>query len=303
MFKLGQRPGDGFLLRAVMDAVGRDDEDPFDVYSLGDDYGSFTGISNGMSLQVPDVSTARRASAGSAARPWTLKGGIDRRACIESKGAKARRFRWVTGGQRVRDAVRMRDLVRQLEDVARLLDDVGSLPPLSVTFTHDRDEGPYVILETPHQLPLADQRLAVDQIAARVHAVPKVGEVLSGRYGASARGQWDDTTVVAVTNAAPHIPGMPTLPERTTTTRETADALRALTAWVGTTEAHMDELVVSGHSRSHTVHAFTEDDDAAQNLLEGLIPDTDSRAHRPGRRYRALLPTGHSLTVTVAPAR
>ncbi|EGX61848.1 hypothetical protein ACF065_27670 [Streptomyces sp. NPDC015232] len=197
----------------------------------------------------------------------------------------------------------MRDLVRQLEDVARLLDDVGSLPPLSITFTCDGDGGPYVILETPNQLPLADQRMAVDQIAARVHAVPKVGEVLMGRYGASARGRWEDTLVVAVTNAAPHVPGMPALPERTTTTQETAGALRALTAWAGTTESHMDELVVTDQSRSHTVHVITENDHAAHSLLEGLIPDTESRWHRPGRRYRALLPTGHSLSVTVDPIR
>ncbi|MFJ8752131.1 hypothetical protein ACIREO_22785 [Streptomyces sp. NPDC102441] len=193
----------------------------------------------------------------------------------------------------------MRDLERQLVDVAELLDDVGPLPPLAITFARDREEGPYVIIATPHQLPLADQRLAVDQIAARVQAVPKVSEVLTGRYGASARGRWADTVVVAVTNAAPQLPGMPALPERTTTTRETADTLRSLTAWAKKTESNMDELVVTDHSRSHTVHVIVEDDHAAQGVLEGLVPDTDSRVHRPGRRYRALLPTGHSLSVSV----
>ncbi|MFF9074639.1 hypothetical protein ACF1A9_20385 [Streptomyces sp. NPDC014872] len=108
--------------------------------------------------------------------------------------------------QRLRSAVLMRDLERQLVDVAELLDDVGSLPPLAITFACDREEGPYVIVATPHQLPLADQRLAVDQIAARVEAVPKVGEVLTGRYGASVRGRWAHTVVVAVTNAAPISP-------------------------------------------------------------------------------------------------
>ncbi|MEW2498519.1 hypothetical protein AB0942_34055 [Streptomyces nodosus] len=183
--------------------------------------------------------------------------------------------------------------------MAELLEDVGSLPPLAITFACDREEGPYVIVATPHQLPLADQRLAVDRIAARVEAVPKVGEVLTGRYGASARGRWADTVVVAVTNAAPHLPGMPALPGRTTTTRETADTLRSLTEWVKKTESHMDELVVTDHSGSHTVHVIVEDDHAAQGVLEGLVLDTDTRVHRPGRRYRALLPTGHSLSVSV----
>lgn len=193
----------------------------------------------------------------------------------------------------------MQDLVRQMEDVARLLEDAEELPPLAITFARDRDEGPYVIIATPHQLPLADQRLAVDRIAARVHAVPQVGEVLTGRYGASARGRWADTVVVAVTNAAPHLPGMRVLPERTTTTRETANTLKSLTAWAQKAESHMVELVVTDHSLSHTVHVIVEYDHAAQGVLEGLVPDTDSRVHRPGRRYRALLPTGHSLSVTV----
>ncbi|MFF9074638.1 hypothetical protein ACF1A9_20380 [Streptomyces sp. NPDC014872] len=61
----------------------------------------------------------------------------------------------------------------------------------------------------------------------------------------------------------------------------------------------MDELVVTDHRRSHTVHVIVEDDHAAHGVLEGLISDTDSRVHRPGRRYRALLPTGHSLSVSV----
>ncbi|MCX4681529.1 hypothetical protein OG413_40735 [Streptomyces sp. NBC_01433] len=193
----------------------------------------------------------------------------------------------------------MRNLMRQLGDVARLLDDVGPLPPLEITFTHDPDDGPYVIVATPHQLELADQRLAVDQIATRIQSVPKVGEVLTGRYGASVRGRWADTLIVAVTNAAPHLPGMPELPRRTTTTLETADLLRSLTAWAPQLQQHMDELVVRDHSRAHAVHATVTDDDAAQSLMEGLVPDTDSIWHQPGRRYRALLPTGHALSVSV----
>ncbi|WP_141698517.1 hypothetical protein [Streptomyces lushanensis] len=85
---------------------------------------------------------------------------------------------------------RMRNLVRQLEDVARLLDDVGPLPPLTITFTHDPDDGPYAIVATPNQLKFADQRLAADQVAARLQVVLKVGEVLTGRYGAWVRGRW-----------------------------------------------------------------------------------------------------------------
>ncbi|MEU0215571.1 hypothetical protein ABZ281_10790 [Streptomyces sp. NPDC006265] len=193
----------------------------------------------------------------------------------------------------------MRDLMRQLGDVARLLDDVGLLPPLEITFAHDPDDGPYVIVATPHQLELADQRLAVDQIATRIGAVPKVGEVLRGRYGASVRGRWANTLIVAVTNAAPQLSGMPDLPIRTTTTRETADLLRSLIAWAPRRQQHMDELVVKDRSRAHAVHAIVTADDAAQSLLEGLVPDTDSVGHRPGRRYRALLPTGHALSVSV----
>ncbi|WP_159056598.1 hypothetical protein [Streptomyces yokosukanensis] len=194
----------------------------------------------------------------------------------------------------------MRDLTRQLEDVARLLDEVGPLPPLKITFTHDPDDGPYVIVATPHQLKLADQRLAVDRIAARVQAVTKVGEVFRGHYGASAHGWWADTLIVAVTNAAPQMPGMPALPQqRTTTTCETAGVLRSLTTWAQKAEPYMDELEVRDHSLRHSVHVFVTADQAAQSVMEGLVPDTDSIWHRPGRRYRALLPTGQSLSVSV----
>ncbi|MFJ4972703.1 hypothetical protein [Streptomyces sp. NPDC088755] len=193
----------------------------------------------------------------------------------------------------------MGDLAQQLQDVARLLDDVGAMPPLGITFVREEDP-PYVILATPHQLPLADQRLAVDQIAARISAVPAVHEVLAGRYGASVRGQWETTVVIAVTNAAPHLPGTPDLPERTTTTRDTAKALRSLTGWAAQAGPDVDELVVTDQSRRHTVHAAVPDDDAAHRVLDGLVPDADYLSHRPGRRYRSLLPTGHLLSVSVA---
>ncbi|MEU6351625.1 hypothetical protein ABZ896_20155 [Streptomyces sp. NPDC047072] len=194
---------------------------------------------------------------------------------------------------------RMRDLERQLGDVARLLDGVGDLPPLDVTFTDVPDDGPCVIIATPHQLPLAEQRLAVDQIAQRVGSVPAVGEVLMGRYGASVRGQWADTVIVACTNAAPQLPGTAALPPRSTTTRETARVLRSLTAWARAAEPLLHELVITDSSRSHRVLAVVTADQDAHSLMEGLVTDTDSLGHRPGRRYRALLPTGHSLSVSV----
>ncbi|WP_141698518.1 hypothetical protein [Streptomyces lushanensis] len=89
------------------------------------------------------------------------------------------------------------------------------------------------------------------------------------------------------------------LPQRTTATLETADVLRSLTAWAQKAEPHMDELVVTDHSRSHTVRVIVTNDHAAQSLMEDLVPDTGSLWHRPGRCYRALLPTGHSLSVNV----
>lgn len=194
----------------------------------------------------------------------------------------------------------MRDLARQLDDVARLLEDVGPLPPLGITFADDPGDGsPYAVIATPHHLPLAEQRLAVDQIAMRVGSVPKVAEVMMGRFGASVRGQWAGTVIVAVTNAAPHLPGMLALPPRSTTTQETADVLRSLAGWAQTAEPYLLDLVINDLSRSHSVHAIVTDDHNAHRLLEGLVPDTDSPGHRPGRRYRALLPTGHVLYVTV----
>ncbi|MER5550019.1 hypothetical protein ABT072_48455 [Streptomyces sp. NPDC002589] len=56
---------------------------------------------------------------------------------------------------------------------------------------------------------MAEQRLAVDLFAMRVGSVPKVAEVSMGRFGASVRGQWAGTVIVAVTDAAPHPPGRP----------------------------------------------------------------------------------------------
>lgn len=197
----------------------------------------------------------------------------------------------------------MGDFAPQLQDVALLLDEVGSLPPLTITFTHDEDS-PYAILATPHQLPVADQRVAVDRIAARVGAVPAVGEVLFGRYGASVRGQWKNTIIIAITNAAPqHLPNYPDLPERTTTTSDTAEALRALAKWAGKAAQDAYELEVRDLSRHHTVHATVSDDSAAQHVLDGLVPDTGYVLHKPGRRYRSLLPTGHLLSVSVHPKR
>ncbi|MEU2800935.1 hypothetical protein [Streptomyces sp. NPDC007117] len=64
------------------------------------------------------------------------------------------------------------------------------------------------------------------------------------------RGQWESTVVIAVTNAAPHLPGTPDLPERTTTTRGTAEALRSLTGWAAQAGPDVDELVVTDQSRS-----------------------------------------------------
>lgn len=184
--------------------------------------------------------------------------------------------------------------------MARLLDDVGALPPLVITFVRDEDP-PYVILATLHQLTLADQRLAVDQIAARLGCLPKVHEVLAGRYGASVRGRWESTFIIVVTNAAPPMPGTPDLPERTTATSDIADTLRSLADWAGKTAQDVNELVVTEHSRTCTVHAMVADDAAAQRVLDGLVPDDDFALRRPGRRYRSLLPTGHLLSVTVDP--
>ncbi|GLX22473.1 hypothetical protein Slala01_61170 [Streptomyces lavendulae subsp. lavendulae] len=187
--------------------------------------------------------------------------------------------------------------------MSRLLDQVGTMPPLAITFVEDEDP-PLVILATPHQLPLADQRLAVDRIAELITAVPRVHEVLSGRYGASVRGQWEDTVVIAITNAAEHLPGLPghpDLPKRTTTTQGTADALRSLAEWGATVERDVDELVVTDQGRRHTVRTTVADEDAAQRVLHGLVVDADHNQLRPGRRYRALLPTGHLLSVSVDP--
>ncbi|WP_282695225.1 hypothetical protein [Streptomyces sp. CC208A] len=192
----------------------------------------------------------------------------------------------------------MGDLSQQIQDVARLLDVVGTLPPLSVTFARHEDS-PYVLLATPHQLPLADQRLAVDRIAARIRAVPTVHEVLAGRFGVSVKGPWESTVIVAVTNAAPQLPGVPDLPDRATTTSGTAEVLRSLAEWAEWAEPDVDELTVKDLSRTHSVYATVLDDAAAQRLLEDLVPDAGYVLHRPGRRYRSLLPTGHLFHVSV----
>ncbi|WP_326812367.1 hypothetical protein OIE62_07225 [Streptomyces scopuliridis] len=195
----------------------------------------------------------------------------------------------------------MGDIAQQFQEVALLLDEVGALPPLSITFARD-ESSPYVLLATPHQLPLAEGRLAVDQIAALTGAVPAVGEVLFGRYAAWVRGQWANTVIIAATGAA-HLPGISDFPERTTTTSDTAQTLRALVKWVGTAAPDVGHLVVADLSRCHSVYAMVPDDSAAQRVLNGLVPDAGYVLHRPGRRYRSRLPTGHLLTISVDPKR
>lgn len=152
-------------------------------------------------------------------------------------------------------------------------------------------EEPLIRLHTPYQLTVADQRSAIDRVADVLGEVPLLQPAFTGRHGASVRGIRDGVKIVAVTNAA--IPDS-VLPQRTTTTRSTITVLRAVVPWARSIEAHVHTLAVYDLSTRHSVAVDVTDSEAAQAVLAGLVRDEPR-----GRARRALLPTGHSLSVRV----
>ncbi|UIX34453.1 hypothetical protein [Streptomyces sp. GQFP] len=180
-------------------------------------------------------------------------------------------------------------LIQQLETAAHILGSAGDLVQVHVVC--ELGEQPFVRLHTPHQLAVADQRSAVDRVAAVLGEVPLLQPVFTGRHGASVRGVREGVEIVAVTNAA--IPDS-VLPQRTTTTHGTIAVLRAVVPWACNVEAHVHTLAVHDLSTRYSVAVDVTDGEAAEAVLAGLVRDKPR-----GRARRALLPTGHSLTVRV----
>ncbi|WP_405814244.1 hypothetical protein OG241_06610 [Streptomyces sp. NBC_01390] len=96
--------------------------------------------------------------------------------------------------------VPMGALIQQLETAAHILGSAGNLVQVHVVC--ELGEQPFVRLHTPHQLTVADQRSAVDRVAAVLGEVPLLQPVFTGRHGTSVRGVRDGVEIVAVTNAA-----------------------------------------------------------------------------------------------------
>lgn len=187
----------------------------------------------------------------------------------------------------------MRLVEAQLETAARILEEAGDLVPVDVTCVLEQPphSQPHIQISTPHQLSLADQRSAIDRIATLLDAIPSIHPVFTGRHGASVRGERGGVEVIAVTNAA--VP-QSSLPERTTTTRDTVAVLRAIRSWAGSIEEHVQELIVHDSSLRHAVHVMVATEEAAERVRFGLVPEESS-----DRRRRALLPTGQFLTISV----
>ncbi|MGW0731745.1 hypothetical protein [Streptomyces sp. NPDC002851] len=180
-------------------------------------------------------------------------------------------------------------LVQQLETAAHILEETGALVPVDVACALDQPS--HIRFSTRHQLTLADQRSAVDRIAAVLGEVPAIQPVFTGRHGASVRGEHEGMAIIAVTDAAvPHTP----LPERITTTAGTIAVLRAIMPWADSVEEHLQELVVCDASTQHSVHATVDTEKGAKTVQFGLVPEYNS-----GRRRQALLPTGHPLGISV----
>lgn len=177
------------------------------------------------------------------------------------------------------------------EVLERAAADTG-LVPISADFTIEGDDR-NVALGTPAELAMADQRTAIDRIAAALGVQSRTRKVLTGHYGQSAEGYWKGVQVIAITNAGlSHRPPSDSAPS----TRALVGALREIIPWAASVEEHVVSLSVCGHHDCPFVLVTACNESAADRLLEGLTQDPDHKQRYGPHTFRAVLPTGHLLT-------
>ncbi|MEU5138139.1 hypothetical protein [Streptomyces californicus] len=187
---------------------------------------------------------------------------------------------WHTGQMRV--------LGRQLLTTATLLEEAGVTAPLTITC--HCEEGPSVELLASDRLSIADQRTVVDRVAALLGAIPSVKRLFGEQYAVFCEGYRDGFLIIASTHSGTP---RPAVLEPASDSSDTAAFLRSILSWA--TAPRIQTLVVRETAGSHAVTAWCANARDAEAALAGLVPETQQ-----GRGIRALLPTGHPVTVRVS---
>ncbi|MFI1929256.1 hypothetical protein [Streptomyces sp. NPDC020330] len=180
-------------------------------------------------------------------------------------------------------------LDQQLRTIAALLEEADVTAAPTITCHCDGDLS--IELLASDMLPLADQRSMVDRIAAALGAIPSVKPLFENQYAVVCEGYRDGLLIIASTHAGTP---RPAAPQPTTASSGTVTFIHSILSWAQNVAPVIQSLVVRGTSGSHGLTVGVASAKDAEAVVAGLVPEAPR-----GRRLRALLPTGHPVTVWV----